>query len=134
MALRLNYCLPYTWTAVHHDGQGSVRGVTDAPGARVERTIYRPYGNWSSDLTAQWSLTTPTESHSYIGERLDADAGLLFLNARYMDPQLAPPRENSPPDCFLTLVDHPARLVGGHQPRRRHQPQSSSGRGSGELE
>jgi RHS repeat-associated protein len=74
---------------VHHDGQGSAWGVTDAAGARVEQTIYRPYGNWASDLTAQFDSTTPTESYSYFGERLDADAGLLFLNARYFDPDLA---------------------------------------------
>ncbi|NBZ90142.1 RHS repeat-associated core domain-containing protein, partial [Stagnihabitans tardus] len=29
------------------------------------------------------------ESHGYIGERLDADAGLQYLNARYYDPKLA---------------------------------------------
>ena len=73
---------------MHHDARGSVGGVTDAAGARVERTIYRPYGNWADNLTWQFAGAGPVESHGYIGERLDADAGLLYLNARYMDPQL----------------------------------------------
>ena len=54
-----------------------------------ERTLYRPYGNWADNLTWQFAGAGPVESHGYIGERLDADAGLLFLNARYFDPQLA---------------------------------------------
>ena len=58
--------------------------------AKAERTLYRPYGNWDTSLTWQSATAAPVpESHGYIGERLDADAGLLFLNARYMDPQLA---------------------------------------------
>ena len=36
----------FDWTAIHHDGQGSVRGVTNSAGAKAERTLYRPYGNW----------------------------------------------------------------------------------------
>ncbi len=62
--------------------------MTDAAGARVERTIYRPHGNWASNLTSQFPGAGPVESRGYIGERLDADAGLLYLNARYMAPQL----------------------------------------------
>ena len=60
----------------------------ESAGARVQRTIYRPYGNWDYNLKSQWDLTEPAESRSYIGGRLDADAGLLFLSTRYMDPQL----------------------------------------------
>lgn len=98
--IRLAFTTPnsttYTWTAIHRDAQGSVRGVTGpalvnnvmTTGQKWERTIYRPYGNWSDTLTAQWDQTKLAESHGYIGERLDADEGLLYLNARYMDPQL----------------------------------------------
>ncbi|WP_227754607.1 RHS repeat domain-containing protein, partial [Stagnihabitans tardus] len=78
----------YDWTAIHHDALGSVRGVTNSAGVKVERSIYRPYGN--ADETLTWrSGTSQPESHGYIGERLDADAGLQYLNARYYDPKLA---------------------------------------------
>ena len=45
---------------------------------------------WHLDATGTWAFTTttPAESHGYIGERLDADAGLQYLNARYYDPKL----------------------------------------------
>ena len=60
----------YSWTAIHHDGQGSVRGVTSIPDPqfvnlnKAERTIYRPYSNWDASLTFSRSATIPTESHS----------------------------------------------------------------------
>ncbi len=80
--------------------RGSVRGVTnsafDAAGnpatVKIERTIYRPYGNW--DATGTWLGTTaPPESHGYIGEHLDPEAGLQYLNARCHAPRLALLRE-----------------------------------------
>lgn len=78
------------WTIIHHDALGSARGVTTSAGVKAERTIYGPFGNW--DETNTWRNTvaasTP-ESHGYIGERLDADAELQYLNARYYDPKLA---------------------------------------------
>ncbi|MGQ0610240.1 MAG: RHS repeat-associated core domain-containing protein [Paracoccaceae bacterium] len=104
-SIRLSYTTPlstaYDWTVVHHDAQGSVRGVTSSAGAKVERTIYNPYGNWD-DVQLTWrnagvtdpanvnerSAASTPESRSYIGERLDAEAGLQYLNARYYDPKL----------------------------------------------
>ena len=58
--------------------------MTDAGGAAVERTGYRPYGE---EAAVQQPLTMP-EAKGFIGERFDGDAGLQYLNARYYDPRL----------------------------------------------
>lgn len=65
---------------LHRDHLASVRMVTDAAGAIVEQTNYATYGE---------RLNTGFQTQkSYIGERFDAETGLLYLNARYMDPVL----------------------------------------------
>ena len=71
--------------ALHADGLGSVRAVTDGAGTVVERTTYRPFGE---ELALQQPLTLP-ETKGFIGERYDEAAGLQYLNARYYDPRLA---------------------------------------------
>src|SRR5690606_11430344 len=71
--------------ALHADGLGSVRAVTDETGAAVERNAYRPYGE---EVALAQPLTLP-ETKGFIGERYDAGAGLQYLNARYYDPKLA---------------------------------------------
>ena len=63
---------------LHRDHLASVRFVTDASGAVVEQTGYAAYGEKTNPAF--------TTSKSYIGERFDAETGLLYLNARYMDP------------------------------------------------
>lgn len=63
---------------LHRDHLASVRFVTDASGALVEQTGYAAYGEKTNAAFAT--------SKSYIGERFDAETGLLYLNARYMDP------------------------------------------------
>jgi RHS repeat-associated protein len=40
-----------------------------------------------ANVNERSAASTP-ESHGYIGERLDAEAGLQYLNARYYDPRL----------------------------------------------
>ncbi len=60
-----------------------MRLVSDTTGQRVEADVYRPFGEQQESPTAM-----PPESKGFIGERFDADAGLLFLNARYYDPRL----------------------------------------------
>ncbi len=65
---------------LHRDHLASVRMVTDASGNIVEATGYAPYGEPTNQ-----AMTT---QKSFIGERHDAETGLLFLNARYMDPVL----------------------------------------------
>jgi RHS repeat-associated protein len=74
-----------TTTWLHRDHSQSIRLRTDATGALIEAAFYAPYG-------ARLSAPPPPElstAKGYIGERLDAETGLLNLNARYEDPALA---------------------------------------------
>ncbi|MER8964045.1 RHS repeat-associated core domain-containing protein, partial [Mesorhizobium sp. M0701] len=65
---------------LHRDHLASVRMVTDASGNIAEATNYASYGE---------RLNTGFQTQkSYIGERFDPETGLLYLNARYMDPVL----------------------------------------------
>jgi len=65
---------------LHRDHLASVRMVTDSSGAIAEATSYATYGErLNSGFQTQ---------KSYIGERFDPETGLLYLNARYMDPVL----------------------------------------------
>ncbi|TIW92164.1 MAG: hypothetical protein E5V59_18240, partial [Mesorhizobium sp.] len=65
---------------LHRDHLASVRLVTDISGNVVEGTNYAAYGE---------RLNTGFQTQKgYIGERFDAETGLLYLNARYMDPVL----------------------------------------------
>ncbi|MER8409672.1 RHS repeat-associated core domain-containing protein, partial [Mesorhizobium sp. M1307] len=78
---------------LHRDHLASVRMVTDATGAIVEATNYATYGE---------RLNTGFQTQkSYIGERFDPETGLLYLNARYMDPLLG--RFISPDEWDPTL-------------------------------
>src|SRR5690606_17905780 len=70
--------------ALHADGLGSVRAVTDEAGAAVERTAYRPFGE---EVALALPLALP-ETKGFIGERYDEAAGLQYRNARYYDPRL----------------------------------------------
>jgi len=70
-----------TWW-LHRDHLVSVRALTDATGAVVERSNYRPYGE------RLVTLGTVPESKGFIGERTDDETGLAYLHARYYDPQL----------------------------------------------
>lgn len=66
--------------ALHREHLASVRMVTDISGNTVEGNSYATYGE---------SLNTGFHTQKgYIGERFDAETGLLYLNARYMDPVL----------------------------------------------
>ncbi|WP_044549432.1 RHS repeat-associated core domain-containing protein [Mesorhizobium japonicum] len=78
---------------LHREHLASVRLVTDMSGAVVEGTTYATYGE---------QLNTGFQTQKgYIGERFDAETGLLYLNARYMDPVLG--RFISPDDWDPTL-------------------------------
>ncbi|CDX21286.1 conserved hypothetical protein [Mesorhizobium plurifarium] len=78
---------------LHRDHLASVRMVTDSSGAVTEATNYATYGErLNSGFQTQ---------KSYIGERFDPETGLLYLNARYMDPVLG--RFISPDDWNPTL-------------------------------
>jgi RHS repeat-associated protein len=63
---------------LHRDHLASVRAVTDATGAIAEDTRYAAYGERTNAAF--------TTQKGYIGERHDPETGLIYLNARYLDP------------------------------------------------
>ncbi|MEX3012084.1 RHS repeat-associated core domain-containing protein, partial [Hoeflea sp. TYP-13] len=65
-------------TYIHRDHLSSVRIVTDASGNQVEQTAYASYGEATNQAMAT--------QKGYINERHDPETGLMYLNARYMDP------------------------------------------------
>ena len=68
---------------VHPDNLGSTNVVTDASGTAVQLLDYYPYGS-----TRVSSSTFPTnEKRQYIGQFMDAQTGLDYLNARYYEGQ-----------------------------------------------
>jgi RHS repeat-associated protein len=81
-----------TTTWLHRDHSQSIRLRTSATGTLVEAAAYTPYGSQAPGLAI---------SKGYIGEKHDPETGLLYLNARYMDPVLA--RFISPDDWDPTL-------------------------------
>ena len=62
-----------------HDGQGSVRFLTDSTGAVTDRYDYDAFG-----VTIRSAATT-TNEYRYVGERLDSALGLTYLRARYLN-------------------------------------------------
>ncbi|CAN7654849.1 RHS repeat-associated core domain-containing protein [Pararhizobium sp. LjRoot235] len=64
---------------LHRDHLSSVRAVTDMNGGIVEDTAYVTFGESGNKVM--------TTQKNYIGERFDAETGLLYQNARYMDPK-----------------------------------------------
>jgi RHS repeat-associated protein len=70
---------PVTQT-LHADQLGSMRVSANAAGAQVQAQTFTPFGN---RLQATSGVR---EELGYIGERHDAETGLLYLNARYYDP------------------------------------------------
>jgi len=76
---------PTAKTFFHHrDHLKSVRLITDDTGASVKRTTYFAYG----DRGIESGAATHSEEKGYIGESHDAETGLLYLHARYYDPEL----------------------------------------------
>ena len=63
---------------LHRDHLSSVRLVTDAAGNVVEQNNFAAYGEPTNP-----AMQT---KKGYIGERLDVETGLMYLNARYYDP------------------------------------------------
>lgn len=71
---------------LHFDQLGSVIGTSKADGTSVERRTYFAFGLQSFQLISD--ATAKAETKAFLGERYDADAGLMYLNARYYDPEL----------------------------------------------
>jgi RHS repeat-associated protein len=86
---------------LHRDHLASVRFVTNEAGAVVEQTGYAAYGEQVVAATGQPNTGFQTKK-GYIGERYDPETGLLYLNARYMDPKFG--RFISPDDWDPTAL------------------------------
>ncbi|XWN29790.1 MAG: RHS repeat-associated core domain-containing protein [Devosia sp.] len=71
---------------VHLDYDNSVRAVTNPGGTRVTRISYAPYGE---QTRVNQTPTPAEETKSFLSERFDEAAGLMYLNARYYDPIIA---------------------------------------------
>lgn len=67
---------------LHRDHLKSVRQITNASGAVQKRSTFRAFGDQGLQSG------THREEKGYIGERADAETGLLYLNARYYDPAI----------------------------------------------
>ena len=63
-----------------YDGHGSTRELTDQTGAVTDRYDYDAFGV----LTRKTGVTA--NSYLYCGEQFDADLGLYYLRARYLNP------------------------------------------------
>ena len=66
----------------HGDHLGSSNVITDGAGTLVELAEHTPYGSLSR---REGAVNVPQK---FTGQRLDAETGLYFYNARYYDPTL----------------------------------------------
>ncbi len=74
---------------LHKDHLVSNRAETDAAGKILSRVDYGPYGEILAAPANDNVAPIPAVlggSKGYINERFDAETGLQYLNARYMDP------------------------------------------------
>jgi RHS repeat-associated protein len=65
----------------HTDGMGSVRALTNAAQTTAGSYLYDSFGNILA------SSGSSGNTYNFTGERWDADPGLLYLRARYYDPE-----------------------------------------------
>jgi RHS repeat-associated protein len=68
---------------VTRDHLSSPRRLTKSTGGQVASVVHRA---WGDKVVA--SGAEALDSHGFIGEREDPEAGLVYLNARYYDPKL----------------------------------------------
>jgi RHS repeat-associated protein len=86
-------------TDFHQDRLGSTRLLTNAKGSVLERYDYDPFGK---------PLTTPgRDERLWHGQRLDHDSGLIYMNARYYDPELG---RFTSPDSIIPDPNRPQSL------------------------
>ncbi|MEZ2419269.1 RHS repeat-associated core domain-containing protein [Luteibacter sp. RCC_6_2] len=69
-----------TVTYYYTSPQGTVLATTDSAGNVISNTDYRPYGSQA--------LGTPEKGPGYTGHMNDVDSGLVYMQARYYDPQV----------------------------------------------
>jgi RHS repeat-associated protein len=73
-----------TITYYHADALGSIRGLTDKNGRPIGLYNYDPYGN-----RATVKATSIVAPFGYAGQYTDPTTGLIYMRARYYDPQTA---------------------------------------------
>jgi RHS repeat-associated protein len=89
-----------TITYYHADQLGSTRALTDKNGRTLALYNYDPYGN-----RATAKATSAVAPFGYAGQYTDATSGLIYMRARWYDPQTAQ---------FLTR--DPSGFLGGQNP------------------
>jgi RHS repeat-associated protein len=67
----------------HADGLGSTRAMTDSTGISTDQYTYDAFGAIRSHTGSS------TNAYTYTGQQVDPESGLVFLRARYYDPQTA---------------------------------------------
>jgi RHS repeat-associated protein len=70
---------------LHREAMATVRVISDNAGQRARRLGYRPFGE---HLVHTFNAAVVIGEEGFIGERHDAGAGLMYLNARCFDPEL----------------------------------------------
>ncbi|MCF3934419.1 hypothetical protein L1787_13495, partial [Acuticoccus sp. M5D2P5] len=71
---------------MHLDYDTSVRAITNEAGLLATRVGYQPYGE---EARSEVRPTPAAASKSFLSERYDEAAALMYLNARYYDPRIA---------------------------------------------
>jgi RHS repeat-associated protein len=89
-------------TYAHFDALGGVRLLTDASGAVVGTEAFDAFGASRSQSGAQLPF-------SYTGEQVDAESGLVYLRARFMDPSTGQFLSRDP---FPGFLNEPTSLHG----------------------
>ncbi len=85
---------------MHADELGSVTAITSDAGTLVKQSTYAPFGEAFDDNLG----LDPAETKGFIGERFDADAGLVR-------------RGNAPQGPFLIRLTPKRKIL---RPRARH--------------
>ncbi|MES0491896.1 MAG: RHS repeat-associated core domain-containing protein, partial [Leptospirales bacterium] len=71
----------------HADHLGSTSLITDADGAKYERTLYYPFGEiWFED--AKDNSNFDVLGYKFTGKELDEETGYYYFGARYYDPKV----------------------------------------------
>lgn len=102
-----------TITYYYTSPQGTVLATTDSAGNVLTSTDYRPYGSQA--------LGTPEDGPGYTGHVNDTASGLVYMQARYYDPDVArfvstdpKPAENGRPEVFSRFAyaqNNPIRFI-----------------------
>jgi RHS repeat-associated protein len=82
----------------HHDGLGSITGITDSSKQPVASYGYDAFGNIASQTG---TLTNP---YTYTGREYDQESGLYYYRARYYDPTIGRFLQPDPLDMAMVIL------------------------------